>query len=79
VAWLADKYGGPGGPAQASPQTAVGAATIVGPDVVIDYRASTITCDGRTFAFPPLSVVAQELVVAGGAENVVKKRLAAMA
>ena len=79
VAWLADKYGGPGGPAQASPQTAVGAATVIGPDVVIDYRASTITCDGRTFAFPPLSVVAQELVVAGGAENVVKKRLAAMA
>jgi homoaconitate hydratase len=52
------------------------ALTVVGPDIVIDYRSSTISCDGKTFAFPPLSVVAQELVVAGGAENVVKKRLA---
>jgi homoaconitate hydratase len=50
--------------------------TIVGPDIEIDYKRSIITCDGREFPFPPLSIVAQELVVAGGAENIVKKRLA---
>jgi homoaconitate hydratase len=68
VAWMTEKFG-------AKPH----AATVVGPEVVIDYRRSIITCDGRQFAFPPLSVVAQELVVAGGAENVVKQRLAAAA
>lgn len=51
--------------------------TVIGPDIEIDYQKSTILCDGKTFTFPPLSVVAQELVVAGGAENVVKKRLVA--
>jgi homoaconitate hydratase len=49
--------------------------TVVGPEVEIDYRASVIRCDGREFAFPPLSPVAQELVVAGGAEAVVSARL----
>ena len=73
VAWLTTMYGGPGGGVHAKPQ----AASIVGPDVVIDYRQSIVSCNGKTFVFPPLSVVAQELVVAGGAENVVKKRLAA--
>jgi len=46
-------------------------------DIAIDYQRSTIRCDGRDFAFPALSPTAQELVVAGGAENVVRKRLAA--
>jgi hypothetical protein len=32
--------------------------------------------DGRDVPFPPLSPVAQDLVVAGGAEEVVKRRLA---
>jgi homoaconitate hydratase len=50
--------------------------TVVGPDLEIDYQKSVITCDGRTFSFAPLSIVAQELVVAGGAENLVIKRLA---
>ncbi len=49
--------------------------TIVGPTMKIDYRESIIACDGKTFMFPPLSMVAQELVVAGGAENLVKQRL----
>jgi homoaconitate hydratase len=48
-----------------------------GPEITIDYRASAIRCDDRSFSFPPLSPVAQELVVAGGAENVVARRLAA--
>jgi homoaconitate hydratase len=75
VEWLEKKFGGPGNLSGAKPQ----AATVVGPDIVIDYRKSVIACDGHGFAFAPLSVVAQELVVAGGAENVVKRRLAAPA
>jgi homoaconitate hydratase len=54
----------------------VSAATIVGSAIAIDYQQSLIRCDDHTFPFPPLSTVAQELVVAGGAENVVKRRLA---
>ena len=53
------------------------APTRVGPDIAIDYRASSLRCDGRDFPFAPLSPVAQELVVAGGAEHVVARRLAA--
>lgn len=49
---------------------------LVGP-IEIDYQRSTLTAAGRTFAFPPLSSVAQELVVAGGAEEVVRRRLTA--
>lgn len=48
-------------------------------DIEIDYKRSalTVTADGKRheFAFPALSPVAQELVVAGGAEEVVKRRL----
>lgn len=50
--------------------------TVVAGDVDIDYAASRLRFDGREFAFAPLSPVAQELVVAGGAENVVRSRLA---
>jgi len=50
-------------------------ATIVGPDLTIDYQQSTITCNAKQFPFPPLSPVAQDLVVSGGAENVVAARL----
>lgn len=52
------------------------AATVVGPEITVDFARSKIACDGALFAFPPLSAVAQELVVAGGAENLVKRRLA---
>jgi homoaconitate hydratase len=51
------------------------ALTIAGPEMEIDYRRSTIACDGRTFRFPPLGRVPQELIVAGGAENLVRSRL----
>lgn len=51
------------------------APTVVGPELVVDYQRSMVVIDGREFAFPPLSPVAQELVVAGGAENVVAARL----
>ena len=52
-------------------------ATRIGPEIVIDYRASSIRCGDRTFPFAPLSPVAQELVVAGGAEAVVSRRIGA--
>jgi homoaconitate hydratase len=45
-------------------------------DVEIDYRRSVVRAGGKEFAFPALSPVAQELVVAGGAEEVVRRRLA---
>jgi homoaconitate hydratase len=53
------------------------AKTLLLGDIEIDYQRSTIRFGGRDFSFPPLSPVAQELVVAGGAEEVVKRRLAA--
>ncbi|MGD9690260.1 MAG: homoaconitase [Phycisphaerales bacterium] len=46
-------------------------------EVEIDYAASTLTVAGERFSFPALSPVAQELVVAGGAEAVVTQRLSA--
>jgi hypothetical protein len=42
---------------------------------MIDYGRSILTIDGQSFAFPPLSPAAQELIVAGGAENLVARRL----
>ncbi len=52
-----------------------GEPTAVGPDIEVDYRASVVRCDGREFAFPALGRVPQALIVAGGAENLVKERL----
>jgi homoaconitate hydratase len=51
------------------------APTMVGPEIEVDYRASVVRCEGREFAFPPLGRVPQELIIAGGAEKLVKKRL----
>src|SRR2546422_9064788 len=50
-------------------------ATTVGPEITIDYAKSTLSVDGKSFAFPPLSPAAQELIVAGAAENLVAARL----
>ena len=49
--------------------------TIPGPGVTIDFTTSTIACDDRTFPFVPLSTVAQELVIAGGAEPIARDSL----
>jgi homoaconitate hydratase len=49
-------------------------ARMVG-DIEIDYQVGKLTADGKSFSFSPLSPTAQELVVAGGAEAVVAKRL----
>jgi len=51
------------------------APTVVGPAIEIDFSASVVRCDGKEFSFPPLGRVPQQLIVAGGAENLVKKRL----
>ena len=51
------------------------APTTVAPEMTIDYGKSTLTIDGKSFTFPPLSPAAQELIVAGGAENLVAARL----
>jgi homoaconitate hydratase len=53
------------------------APTTVGPEMTIDYAKSVLTIDGKSFPFPPLSPAAQELIVAGGAENLVASRLRA--
>ena len=50
--------------------------TVVAGDIEVDYKASVVRFGGNEFGFAALSPVAQELVVAGGAEEVVKRRLA---
>jgi homoaconitate hydratase len=51
------------------------APTAVTSEITIDYAKSILTMDGKSFAFPPLSPAAQELIVVGGAENLVASRL----
>ena len=51
------------------------APTKVGSEITIDYGKSTLTIDGKSFPFPPLSPAAQELIVVGGAENLVSSRI----
>jgi homoaconitate hydratase len=48
---------------------------IPGDKVDIDFTASTVIWRGERFVFPPLGAVPQSLVIAGGAENVVAKKL----
>jgi len=48
---------------------------IPGEEVQIDFTASTLSWRGENFGFPPLGTVPQSLVIAGGAENVVAKKL----
>ena len=54
--------------------TCSGRTVVVG-DLEIDYRRSIVIIGGKEFQFPPLSSVAQELVVRGGAERAVAARL----
>ena len=46
-----------------------------GDKVDVDFTASTVIWRGERFMFPPLGAVPQSLVIAGGAENVVAKKL----
>ena len=48
---------------------------IPGEKVEIDFTASTAVWREEKFLFPPLGTVPQSLVIAGGAENLVAKRL----
>ncbi len=66
VDWLAEEF---------APEADSGVRTIVGPELEVDFQGSVVRCDGREFAFAALSPVAQELVVAGGSERLVKSRL----
>ncbi len=42
----------------------------------VDFTKSRIECDGKSYAFAALGTVAQELIVGGGFEAVIRKRLA---
>jgi homoaconitate hydratase len=48
---------------------------IPGDEIDIDFTSGTMTWRGEKFSFPALGTVPQSLVIAGGAENVVAKRL----
>ena len=48
---------------------------ISGESVDIDFASSTVAWRGESFVFAPLGSVPQSLVIAGGAENVVAKKL----
>lgn len=48
---------------------------IPGEDVELDFKSCTIAWRGEKFVFPPLGNVPQSLVIAGGVENLVAKRL----
>jgi homoaconitate hydratase len=61
---------------QFAKEIAVKEKTIIpGEDVELDFKCGTITWHGEKFIFPPLSSVPQSLVIAGGVENLVAKRL----
>ena len=49
--------------------------TIAGPELTVDFTQSAICCDGESFPFAHLSTVAQELIVAGGAETLARQSL----
>ena len=50
---------------------------IPGDEIDIDFTSSTINWRGDKFTFPALGSVPQSLVIAGGVENLVAKRLGA--
>jgi homoaconitate hydratase len=53
-----------------------GEKTIIpGDELEVDFKSGTVTFRKITFRFPPLGAVPQALVVAGGVENQVRKRL----
>ena len=48
---------------------------IPGDELEVDFSVGIITFRSTTFRFPPLGVVPQALIVAGGVENQVRQRL----
>src|SRR5437773_3538901 len=53
------------------------APTTVASEIMIDYGRSILIIDGKSFAFPPLSPAAQELIVAGGDDKLRASRVRA--
>ena len=47
-----------------------------GRGAVIDFTKGCIDCNGKTYTFAPLGKVAQELIVKGGFENLIRERIA---
>jgi homoaconitate hydratase len=61
---------------QLAEEIAAGRRTIIpGDELVVDFATGTIAWRGERFPFAALGRVAQELVVAGGVENLVRGRL----
>jgi len=61
---------------QFAPEIAAKQKTIIaGDEIDIDFTSSTIAWRGEKFVFPALGSVPQSLVIAGGVENLVAKRL----
>ncbi len=56
-------------------QVRAGTRTIAGPEITVDFRASAVTCGDQTHPFNALSETAQELIVAGGSEALVRASL----
>ncbi len=57
-------------------QIAAGEKTIIpGDEIAIDFTSAVVTWHGDQFRFPPLGSVPQSLIVAGGVEQLVAKRL----
>jgi homoaconitate hydratase len=48
---------------------------IPGDEIAIDFTTGTLTWRGEQFTFPALGTVPQSLVIAGGVENMVTKKL----
>jgi len=49
---------------------------VPGDEIEVDFSNGSVTCGGMIFPFPAMGSVPQELVVAGGVENLVAKKLA---
>jgi homoaconitate hydratase len=61
---------------QYASEAEAGEATIIpGEQLEIDFSDGSIVFRGETFRFPPLGSVPQGLVVAGGFENLIRKKL----
>jgi homoaconitate hydratase len=61
---------------QCATEIAANEKTIIpGDEIDIDFTSSTISWRGEKFPFPALGSVPQSLVIAGGVENLVAKRL----
>lgn len=57
-------------------ETARGEKTIIpGDNIDIDFTTSTVRWRDHCFSFPPMGTVPQSLVIAGGIENVIAKKL----